>query len=44
VHTYKGIHYVIKKARDGLLLVIPSFDISIDVDEDFKETDLLSYI
>lgn len=41
---FKGIHYVIKKARDGLLLVIPSFDLSIDIPEDFKETDLLSYI
>jgi len=44
MHTYKGIHYVIKKARDGLLLVIPSFNISIDVDEDFKESELLNYI
>lgn len=42
--TFKGIKYAIKKAGDGLLLVIPSFDLSIDIPDDFKETDLLSYI
>lgn len=42
--TFKGIKYAIKKAGDGLLLVIPQFDIHKYIDEDFKESELLNYI
>lgn len=44
MHTFKGIQYAIKKAHNGLLLTIPKFDIEINVDETFKESELLNYI
>jgi len=42
--TYNGIKYAIKKTGDGLLLVIPKFNIHKYIDNDFKESELLNYI
>jgi hypothetical protein len=42
--SFKGIKYFIKQAQNGLMLYVPALNIEAPIDENFKESDLFSYL
>jgi len=44
MHNYKGIRYYIKKGVSGPLLVIPAFNITAPVSDEFKKEDIIKYV